>query len=94
MTKRALPERYTVRPDSKGRITIGKHAAGVSSFEVEVQEDGVLRLVPMVEVPAKEAWLFRNDQALASVRRGLAESAAGDVVERGSFSQYLDSDES
>ena len=34
-----------------------------------------------VHVPAAEAWLFRNRDALSSVRRGLEQVAAGNFVE-------------
>ena len=80
----------TVRPDNKSRITLGDLAAGVSSFAVEVREDGSIVLHPRVEIPAREAWLFRNKEALASVRRGLEESAKGEAKELGSFARYAD----
>ena len=31
------------------------------------------------KVPASEVWLFNNPEALASVRRGLADAAKGKV---------------
>lgn len=78
-----------VRPDSKGRITLGKLARGVSSFRVAVESSGKIVLEPFVEVPARERWLFENAEALKRVRRGLAESEAGRTVSLGSFSQHL-----
>ena len=79
-----------VRPDSKGRITLGKLAEGVSSFIVSKQPGGAVLLEPMVEVRASEAWLFANKSALASVKRGLAESAKGETRTRGSFAKFAD----
>ena len=35
----------------------------------------------LVQVPEKEAWLYRNEEALSKVRQGLAEAR------RGEFSQ-------
>ncbi len=85
MAMTGLSEPHIVRPDSKGRVSLGKYATGVSSFEVEALEDGSLKLVPRVEIPAREAWLFRNPEALASVRQGLMDAAEGKTVSRGSF---------
>lgn len=66
-------------PDERGRVTIGKVAGSVSSYQATYQEDGTIVLKPMAEIPAKEVWLWNNEGALASVRRGLEQSAAGRV---------------
>ena len=80
----------TLRPDSKGRITLGKLAEGVSSFHVHRERDGRIVLEPFAEVPARERWLFENRKALESVSRGLKETAAGKVKQAGSFAKYAD----
>jgi hypothetical protein len=75
----AIPEK-NLKLDSKKRITLGKLApAEVSSYDAEIQENGVMILHPKVEIPAEELWLFKNKPALESVKRGLEESAAGKV---------------
>jgi hypothetical protein len=79
----------SLRPDSKGRITLGKLADGVSSFRARQLEDGSIVLEPFAEIPAREHWLFNNTDALASVKRGISDSAAGRVVSRGNFSKHL-----
>jgi len=80
----------TVRPDSKGRITLGKLAEGVSSYRVEEQPDKSLVLTPMAEVPAYEKWLWENPKALEAVKQGLKESAEGQAKTAGDFSKYAD----
>lgn len=82
--------RKTVRPDSKGRITLGKLASGASSFKAYKDKKGRIILEPQVEVPAAEAWLWKNPAAMKAVQQGLKDSAEGKVVERGSFAQYAD----
>ncbi|MBX9704997.1 MAG: hypothetical protein K5Q00_01985, partial [Gammaproteobacteria bacterium] len=61
------------------RITLGKLAKGVSSFEIEVDKQHRIILTPMAEIPARERWLFENPEALAKVKEGLRQSAAGKV---------------
>ncbi len=78
-----------LRPDSKGRVALGELAKGVSSFHVSV-DGGRIILEPYAEIPAREKWLFDNPEALDSVKRGLADSAAGRVSERGSFAEFAD----
>jgi hypothetical protein len=39
-------------------------------------------------IPASEEWLYRNPEALASVRQGFADAAAGRTVYLGSFAKY------
>jgi predicted transcriptional regulator len=82
----------TLRPDAKGRITLGKLADGISSFRATQNIDGSIVLKPYVEVALKDSWLAKNPEALASVRRGLADSAAGRVHNLGDFSKYADDD--
>jgi hypothetical protein len=77
MSEPALRSTYRLRPDSKGRITLGKLAEGVSSYRARRQKDGKIVLEPFVEIPATERWLHENPEAIASVRRGLADAKAG-----------------
>ena len=65
--------------DSRGRVTLGKAHAGKSFL---VTQDGAnLVLVPAETVPAKEAWLYKNPKAIAAVMAGLAQAAAGKLVD-------------
>ncbi len=80
----------TLRPDSKGRITLGKLAEGVSSFRVTRQKNGRIILEPFGEIPLSEPWLDSNPAAKAAVEQGLADAAAGRTVYLGSFAQYAD----
>ena len=77
-----------VRPDSKGRITLGNLASGVSSFKVSVDSQGRLVLEPQVEVPAAEAWLWKNPSALAAVQKGIREAGEGKRVKRESYAAF------
>ena len=41
-------------------------------------------------IPERERWLYENPEALAAVKRGLADIAAGRVHRRQSYAQYAD----
>jgi hypothetical protein len=84
---------FTLRLDSKGRVTFGNLAKGVSSFRVKKTEDGSFLLRPMKEVPEREAWLYENPEALAAVEEGLRQAARGETVRMGSFAQYANDDD-
>ena len=90
MSERAEEGAYSVRlrPDSKGRITLGKLADGVSSYRARRQKDGKILLEPFIEIPAEERWVYENPDILAVIKRGLADSKAGRVT-RMSFKKYL-----
>lgn len=79
-----------LRPDSKGRISLGRLAKGVSSYAIHQKENGTIILEPFVEIPAKEKWLFDNKSALKQVKTGLEQAKIGKLVKRGSFAQYAD----
>jgi hypothetical protein len=81
-----------VRPDSKRRLTLGKALSGLDEdvrFDIYRNPDGQIVLDPQVSIPASEAWLYRNPEALARVRRGLQEAAEGKVA-HASFAKYTD----
>lgn len=78
---------YRLRPDVKGRITLGKLAEGVSSYRARRQEDGTIVLEPFVEIPADERWLYQDKKALETVRKGLEDAKAGRLT-RTSFKKY------
>lgn len=80
---------YRLRPDAKGRITLGKLADGVSSYRARRQPDGKIVLEPFVEIPADERWLWENKEALESVKKGIDDARAGRLVSLGSFKKYL-----
>ncbi|NOY94700.1 MAG: hypothetical protein GXP55_26275 [Deltaproteobacteria bacterium] len=79
-----------LRPDAKGRVALGEFAKGVSSFRVTIDAQQRIVLEPFAEIPAREKWLFENTEALASLKRGLADSKAGRVEALGSFAGYAD----
>ena len=89
----SIDDRLTLRPDSKGRITLGNLAKGVSSFQVRKQSDGSLILEPFAEIPAREVWLYKNPEALALVEQGLRESSTGKTVRMENFAQYANDDD-
>jgi hypothetical protein len=78
----------TLRPDTKGRIALGKLALGVSSFHATMDENGRIILEPFTEIPVSEKWLFDNKPALSAVKNGLSQAAAGRVKSRGSFARF------
>ena len=79
-----------LRPDSKGRVSLGKLARGVSSFRVTVDDRQRIVLEPYAEIPVTEKWLFDNPTARESVRQGLVDAMDGRVSELGSFAEYAD----
>ena len=74
--------------DNSGRLTLGKERAG-EQYEVSEAKDGTIILTPVAVIPKRELWLWDNPEALASVKRGLEQSARGEGRSLGSFAQYL-----
>lgn len=50
----------------------------------EIAVDHKIILEPYTEIPAQEKWLFKNHEALKKVKRGLEDSAAGRLRDKGS----------
>ena len=69
----------TKTADSKGRVTLGNRFANRTVIIEEVDETEV-RITLARVIPEREAWLYENDKALTSVRRGLTQARAGKTV--------------
>lgn len=69
-----------IKPDAKKRVVLPKNQVrdGVT-YHVYTNSLGQIVLDPQVTIPASEAWLFNNPEALAAVRRGLADAAEDKV---------------
>ena len=79
----------TVQKDARGRVAIGS-AATAKHYRVSRNAHGQILLTPIVQIAEHEMWLWKNPEALASIRRGLEDEAAGRVHDLGSFAQFAD----
>ncbi|MGB2876676.1 MAG: hypothetical protein WBB97_01405 [Dehalococcoidales bacterium] len=70
----------SVKPDAKKRVVLPKGLVveGIT-YHIYSNSIGQIILDPQVTIPASEAWLFNNPDALASVQRGLSDAAQGRV---------------
>lgn len=57
-----------VRPDSKGRISLGEITRNVSSYRITVKENGQLLLDPFVEIPLSDKWIFEDKNLLNKLK--------------------------
>lgn len=76
------------QPDAKKRLSLGEALSDATAFNIYRNTLGQIILDPVKAVPASEMWLYENEEALASVKRGLRESAEGKSVYRGSFAKH------
>ena len=78
-----------IKPDAKKRISLGfAMQEDPGAYNVYTNDFGQIVLDPVKAVPAYEVWLFENDAALAAVREGIAQAAAGKTKDLGSFARY------
>ena len=69
----ATPDHVITRnTDSKGRLTLGDAFKNRTVIVEQRGDELVVRLARVI--PETEAWLYANPDALASVRRGLAQA--------------------
>ncbi|NDC24645.1 MAG: hypothetical protein EBZ49_11045 [Proteobacteria bacterium] len=65
--------------DSKGRLVLGPEYANATVLVEEVGE-GEFRVQTAAVVPVREAWLFKNTEALNLVQKGLEEAKVGKLA--------------
>lgn len=60
--------------DSKGRITLGRDFAN-QTVVIDDSNPNQLVIRKMVLIPAEEAWLYENREAMKSLRKGLKQAS-------------------
>jgi len=83
--------KHSSRADNRGRLTVGAVAKS-KNYRVMINKFGQILLDPIVNIPEKEIWLWRNQSALESLKSGLQEAAAGETNDLGSFAEYANLD--
>jgi hypothetical protein len=69
-----------VTADSRGRVAIGRAGARTNNhYAVSKNADGAILLVPLATIPQRELLVFENEELKASLFRGLADAAEGNV---------------
>ncbi len=87
-----------IQMDDKCRVCLGNFLSKeerelLSSFRVYRQDDGKIIVDPLVEIPGREHWIYKNPVALASLMRGIEDAKTGRIKDRGSFAKYAKEDE-
>jgi hypothetical protein len=65
--------------DERNRLTLGELPEGLKRVRIYKNDRGEVLLQPVIEIPASEAWLFRNEEALKSVKKGLKDASEGKI---------------
>lgn len=65
--------------DDRNRLTLGELPKGSKRVRIYKNERGEVLLRPLIEIPASEAWLFRNEEAFESVKKGLKDASEGKI---------------
>lgn len=66
--------------DDRNRLTLGELPKGLKRVRIYKNDRGEVLLRPVVEIPASEAWLFQNEEALESVKKGLKDASEGKIL--------------
>ena len=77
--------------DERGRLPMAKTGVRKDDrYAVAVNDDGQILLTPLVSIPRRELIVWENQMLRESLARGLAEAAADQTENLGSFAQYAD----
>jgi hypothetical protein len=80
--------------DSRGRVSLGRAGARPGRrYRVETNPDGVLLLTPVVSIPEREMQVWTDPHLAQRIRTGIEQAKAGKTINRGDFSQYLDTED-
>ena len=60
---------------------------------IKVDKNHRIILEPLVEIPAREKWLFDNKPALQAVKQGIKDAKEGKVYDLGCIAKYLEDED-
>jgi len=79
----------SARLDKRGRLTLGTEVSS-RQYRVMINEAGQILLDPVINIPERELWLWKNREAIDSLKKGMEQAASGDLHDLGSFANYAD----
>ena len=90
-------QQHTVHMDDKQRVSLTRmltkeEREELGSFRM-YREGAKIILEPVVEVPQKDHWIYKNPKAFASLMKGIKDAEEERLHDLGSFAQYADDDE-
>ncbi|PRX44505.1 hypothetical protein B0I33_11113 [Prauserella shujinwangii] len=69
-----------VTADERARVAVGKAGAHKNDrYAVSTNAEGAILLTPLASIPKRELLVWENDELRASLFRGLADAAEGNV---------------
>ena len=66
--------------DDRKRITLGELVNDSHRVRLYKNKRGEILIVPVVEIPASEIWLYENKQSLEDVLKGLNDLSEGRIT--------------
>lgn len=87
----------TVNMDNKHRVCLTrllskKERELFSSFRIYWKGAKIV-LEPVIEIPAKDHWIYNDPKALASLMKGVKDAEEGRIKDLGSFAKYAADDD-
>jgi len=84
--------------DSKKRVTLGNRIMvkkplakmKIDSFNIFINEEGNILLVPLASIPSRELWVHQNPEIMKSVQKGLKEAKEGKVTKVKDLDNFFD----
>ena len=84
--------------DSKKRITLGNKILvkkplskmKIDSFNIFINEEGNILLVPLANIPSRELWVHQNPTVMKELQKGLKEAEEGKVTKAKDLDEFFD----
>jgi len=90
-------QQHTVHMDAKQRICLTQMLTKEEREELSslrmYRKGAKIILEPVVEVPPKNHWIYKDPKAFASLMKGIKDAEEGRLYDLGSFAKYADEDE-
>jgi len=67
-----------IKPDPRGRVALGADCTkGVSHYKMFMGDEGEILLVPYVDIPQRELWLFSDKKMMRQLEESFKNAETG-----------------
>lgn len=83
--------------DVKKRILLGEKVHNMiakktklDGFKIFIGDEGDILLRPVVTIPSREAWIYKNPEVMRQIRKGLGEAKQGKIEKIKDIDKFLE----
>ena len=86
---KSLDPKYRINLGSKIISLISRFFNKADAYQIYIGKEGDILLRPVVNIPSREAWIYKNSKVMKQIRQGLDEAGKGKLEKTDNIDKFL-----